>query len=89
MGKNCGLWQNRKALEMACTATVDCIGYSTIRAEHPAVKNLSYLGNLEAENGFYPWCMKKMEGKYEPDEHLNYYRRTRGIEYKAEKCIIN
>ena len=86
---NCGLYRNRKALEMACTANYECIGYSTISSEHPKVKNLSYVEELEAENGFYPWCMKRTEDWYKADEQQNYYRRTRGIEYNANKCIIN
>ena len=86
---NCGLHKNRKSLERACTESYDCIGYSTISTEHPEVKKLAYVKELEAENGFYPWCMKKTEGDYKADEQHNYYGRTRGIVYKAENCNIN
>ena len=67
---NCGYYKTRAELETACTMDSTCIGYSVAKyfstlALHSAV----------AENGFYPWCLKKTEGQRKIDPSHNYYRK--------------
>ena len=83
------MYKTRKTIERACIENYECIGYSTISIEYPAVKKLSYVEDLEAENGFYPWCMKSSEGHNQADEQHNYYRRTRRVQYIAANCLIH
>ena len=80
------MYKSRKAIERACTENDKCIGYSTISVE---LGISEYVEDREAENGFYPWCLKASEGLYQADERFNYYRRTRGIQYTAANCIKN
>ena len=80
------MYKSRKAIERACTEDDNCIGYSTISVDN---KINPYVEDREAEDGFYPWCLKSTEWLYEANEGHNYYRRTRGIQYTAANCIKN
>ena len=67
----CGKYKTRAALENACSADINCAGYSTISLS-------GYNKGGVAENGFYPWCLKRsLDKRYVPGNH-NFYRKTFG-----------
>ena len=69
---SCGYYSIRAALEAACTANPACVGYSTINRRELVPGGV-------AENGFYPWCLKRTEGNSATvDATHNYYRKIPG-----------
>ena len=69
---SCGYYTTRAALEAACTADPACVGYSTINRKGLVVRGV-------AENGFYPWCLKRTEDNSATvDATHNYYRKIAG-----------
>jgi len=72
---NCGSYKTRAELETACTIDYTCIGYSTIRDHNTGAV---------AENGFYPWCLKKTEGQMKIQPSHNYYRKNPRSEYMKQ-----
>ena len=66
---SCGTYNTRAELEAACTAEPYCVGYSTYQSQNT---------EAVAENGFYPWCLKKTEAKTSTvDATHNYYKKIR------------
>ena len=63
----CGIYNTRVTLEGACSSDSSCVGYST---------NKNVNTGAAAENGFYPWCLKRTEDKTATvDQNHNYYRK--------------
>ena len=66
---SCGTYNTRAELEAACTAEPYCVGYSTHQNQNT---------DAVAENGYYPWCLKKTEAKTSTvDATHNYYKKIR------------
>ena len=65
---NCGSYKTPAEIETACNIDQTCIGYSTHR-------DLNTGAEPFAENGFYPWCLKKTEGQTRIAPNQNYYRK--------------
>ena len=65
----CGSYKTRKALEHACSSDRFCAGYSTI-----SYRNTKAV----AEDGFYPWCLKRSLDKRSVPGNHNFYRKTHG-----------
>ena len=70
----CGRYKTRAALENACSADINCAGYSTISLS-------GYNKGGVAENGFYPWCLKRkyLVKRSKPGNHNFYKKVFRGI----------
>ena len=66
---NCGSYKTPAEIETACNNDQTCIGYSTHR-------DLNTGAEPFAENGFYPWCLKKTEGQTRIVKNQNYYRKN-------------
>ena len=63
----CGAFKTRAELEAACTSNPDCVGYSTINDHN--------MGAV-AENGYYPWCLKRSEDNMRKVKRTHYYRKV-------------
>ena len=61
--RGCGAYKTREAREAACTSNPTCVGYSMV-AYHIRQQFNNYPelnAGVVAENGFYPWCLKRNE----------------------------